>query len=186
MTIPEPRLWPLAMGYCWQRLSPIGPRTLNLRRGQPRKLTVHARNIPPNEVDTVTRRKRDDPRQAPASGAMSIPPAGAPYRGVPSRDDAATVLCPLCHNAFSAAGRALYCSDACRKTAWRRRHQARPSVIVVPARGRPRRPITVYECAGCGTRALGQQRCDTCGAFSTRVGLGGLCPHCLLTELMAG
>jgi hypothetical protein len=139
---------------------------------------VRARNIPPNEVDTVTRRKRDDPRQAPASGATSIPPAGAPYRGVPSRDDAATVLCPLCHNAFSAAGRALYCSDACRKTAWRRRHQASPSVIVVPARGRPRRPITVYECASCGTRALGQQRCDTCGAFSTRVGLGGLCPHC--------
>jgi hypothetical protein len=53
-----------------------------------------------------------------------------------------------------------------------------------PERDRGARPGTaptadhVYECAGCGTRALGQQRCDTCGAFSTRVGLGGLCPHC--------
>jgi hypothetical protein len=48
---------------------------------------------------------------------------------------------------------------------------------VVPAPGQPRRPITVYECV-CGYRALGEQRCEECGSFMSRVGVGGPCPNC--------
>jgi predicted amidophosphoribosyltransferase len=45
-------------------------------------------------------------------------------------------------------------------------------------RSKPRRPITVYECDSCGGRALGEQRCEECGAFMRRVGIGGCCPEC--------
>ena len=96
----------------------------------------------------------------------------------PSRDDDATTACPVCERLFTPSGRASYCSDACRKQAWRRRHQPPAVPIVVPAPGRPRRPITVYECPTCSARALGSQRYDDCGTFMARVGVGGLCPHC--------
>lgn len=36
---------------------------------------------------------------------------------------------------------------------------------------------TVYECDACGSRALGEQRCE-CGTFARRVGIGGCCPEC--------
>jgi len=49
--------------------------------------------------------------------------------------------------------------------------------IVVPPH-RPRRPFTVYECEACGTRSVGDQRCEDCGSFMRRIGLGGRCPHC--------
>ena len=50
--------------------------------------------------------------------------------------------------------------------------------------GRPAPPgFTVYECPGCGERQLGEQRCETCRTFTRRIGVGGPCPHCLLTEL---
>jgi hypothetical protein len=42
----------------------------------------------------------------------------------------------------------------------------------------PRGSVTVYECDGCGARAVGGQRCAECGRFMRRVGLGGACPHC--------
>ncbi|MGH9070928.1 MAG: hypothetical protein ACRDX8_07155 [Acidimicrobiales bacterium] len=45
-------------------------------------------------------------------------------------------------------------------------------------KAQPRRPITVYECDGCGLRSLGTQRCETCGTFMRRIGLGGSCPAC--------
>ena len=38
--------------------------------------------------------------------------------------------------------------------------------------------ITIYECATCANRALGQQRCDDCHTFMTRIDYGGLCPNC--------
>jgi hypothetical protein len=95
----------------------------------------------------------------------------------PSRDDDATAACPMCQRLFTPVGRGRYCCDGCRKTAWRRRHQPPPAPISVPAAGGPRRPITVYECA-CGYRALGEQRCEECGSFMSRVGVGGLCPNC--------
>jgi len=52
----------------------------------------------------------------------------------------------------------------------------------VPA-ARPRRPITIYECDLCGTRNLSEQRCNDCSTFMRRIGIGGCCPICLLTEL---
>ena len=70
-----------------------------------------------------------------------------------------------------------YCLPACKAKAWRLRHQPEPAPIVVPP-GRPRKPITVYECEACDTRSLGEQRCPDCNAFMRRVGLGGHCPHC--------
>ena len=70
----------------------------------------------------------------------------------------------------------VYCSAACRMVAYRRRRNV-PTPVSVPA-GQPRRPVTVYECEGCGSRALGEQRCDECGTFMRRIGFGGSCPHC--------
>ncbi|MGH8997647.1 MAG: hypothetical protein ACRDYB_16755 [Acidimicrobiales bacterium] len=64
----------------------------------------------------------------------------------PFCDDAATAMCPMCERRFNPSGRRRYCSDRCRRKAWARRHQAPVAPVVVPAPGRPRRPITVYEC----------------------------------------
>jgi len=101
------------------------------------------------------------------------------YRSVtPSRDDDATKLCPVCRHRFSVVGRGQYCSDGCRKKAWRLRHQTIATPVVVPAPGVSRRSLTIYACQTCETRALGVQRCEDCGAFMTRVGLGGECPCC--------
>ena len=94
--------------------------------------------------------------------------------GTPSRDDGVTMACLLCGDAFVRVGRQRFCSDACRATAWRRRH-ARPVVAVPTA---TRRSMTVYACDGCGVRAVGEQRCDDCSTFMRRVGPGGTCPHC--------
>ncbi len=95
----------------------------------------------------------------------------------PSRHDGVTMACPSCQHPFVPHGRRRFCSDACRAAAYRRRRDAHPAPIVVPA-ARPRRPITVYECDGCGERSLGEQRCDDCGTFMRRIGLGGACPNC--------
>jgi predicted nucleic acid-binding Zn ribbon protein len=95
----------------------------------------------------------------------------------PSCHDSVTITCPVCQHAFVRTGRQKFCSDACRAAAYRRRRDARPAALVVP-KARPRRPITVYECDGCGDRALGEQRCDTCNTWMRRIGLGGSCPHC--------
>ena len=111
-------------------------------------------------------------------GAEGRQASAASRIGLPARDDPATGLCPMCGRFYAVSGRARYCSEGCRKKAWRRRHQPAPVRIVVPPPGRSRRPVTVYECGTCGTRALGEQRCEDCGAFMAKVGIGGLCPHC--------
>jgi hypothetical protein len=95
----------------------------------------------------------------------------------PSRDDTGTITCPICQARFTPAGRQRYCSTACRKTAWRRRHQPPPCPPAIPA-ARPRRDHTIYECPDCGQRLLGEQRCPDCGIFARRAGPGGPCPHC--------
>ena len=95
----------------------------------------------------------------------------------PSRDDPATMTCPVCQTSFVHTGRQQYCGTPCRKTAFRRRHQTPPTTVVVPA-ARPRRPITIYECPACGDRLLGEQRCHQCNVFTRRIGIGGPCPHC--------
>ncbi len=96
----------------------------------------------------------------------------------PSCHDPVTMICPVCQQPFTPTGRQTYCEDACRAAAYRRRRDAGKATAVVP-KALPRRPITVYECDGCGARALGDQRCDDgCGTFMRRVGVGGLCPCC--------
>jgi predicted RNA-binding Zn-ribbon protein involved in translation (DUF1610 family) len=95
----------------------------------------------------------------------------------PSRDDPGTMRCPVCQDRFIPTGRQAYCSTACRKTAFRRRHHQPAAAVTVPT-AQPRRPITVYECPDCGERLLGEQRCQACHTFTRRVGIGGSCPHC--------
>ena len=112
--------------------------------------------------------------------------SAAPVEAAPP-DDGTTVTCPVCQQSFARQGKRQWCSDACKAAAWRRRRQAAPPRVVLPP-ARPRRPITVYECEGCGARAVGQQRCEECGTFMRKLGLGGPCPHCdepvAVTELL--
>ena len=110
----------------------------------------------------------------------------------PRRDDRATtisstepgqplpqLLCPVCWTPFTKAGRRRYCTDTCRKTAWKRHHATTAAVPepVVP-QGVRRRDVTIYQCPTCETRYHGEQWCHDCNQPCTRVGLGGLCPHC--------
>ena len=105
----------------------------------------------------------------------------------PSRDDPETITCPICQRRFTPTGRQRYCTSACRKTAYRRRHHDPPAPLPVPA-ARPRRHFTVYECPDCEQRLLGEQRCPDCGIFARRIAIGGPCPHCgepvALTDLL--
>ena len=95
----------------------------------------------------------------------------------PSRYDSATTSYPACGVAFVAAGRQLWCSNACRSAGYRRRRKlATPPVVLLVSP--PRRSFTVYQCDSCDIRHLGQQRCDSCGSFMRRLGYGGLCPCC--------
>ena len=104
----------------------------------------------------------------------------------PSRDDNATttpasdsrLLCPVCWTPFHRIRRQTYCSDTCRKTAWRRRQQPAPAPPEPVPPARRRRDVTVYSCPDCDTRYYGQQWCPDCNQPCTRIGLGGRCPHC--------
>ncbi len=108
------------------------------------------------------------------SSAEDLGPGRA---GSPSCHDGVTMLCPVCQQTFTPIGRQKYCGDPCRAAAYRRRRDAGGATVVVP-KAQPRRPVTVYECDGCGARELGIQRCELCGLFMRRVGLGGLSPCC--------
>src|SRR5690348_2671603 len=81
------------------------------------------------------------------------------------------MICP-CGTHFSASGRRLYCSDACKQKAWRKRHATPP----IP------RPVaaleTVYVCPECEARYLGERRCPDCNLFTRSLGPGTTCPHC--------
>ena len=109
----------------------------------------------------------------------------------PPRDDnettTATTSCPLCGRPFIPIRRQQFCSDRCRKTAWRRRHAPIPNLMPVGP-SPPRRETTIYACPDCDTRYLAQQRCPDCHVFCRRVDIGGLCPHCdepvTLTDLL--
>jgi len=87
-----------------------------------------------------------------------------------------TMACPVCGGSFTPSGRRRTCSDACRAAAYRRRRAAGRPVVAIPATSRV--PLTVYECDGCGSRAVGEQRCAECSTFMRRVGIGGACPAC--------
>ena len=91
------------------------------------------------------------------------------------RDDAVTMACEHCGEAFDPSGRRLYCSNACKQRAFRARREAPP----LPARLKcAPKDSTVYYCPDCGTRYLGVQRCEGCDRFCRRLGAGGLCPCC--------
>ena len=92
----------------------------------------------------------------------------------PSRNDPATMTCPVCQRPFQVVGRQRSCSTACRQAAWRRRHPAPRPSLPTPSP----RVATVYQCPACETRLLGEQRCADCGVFARRLGPGGPCPHC--------
>lgn len=118
------------------------------------------------------RRDRDAEHPAP-----TLEPAS-----VPCRDDPATTTppdrCPVCQATFQRTGRQRFCSDTCRKTAWRRRHTPAPSPVVVVPASRRQRDVTIYACPDCQTRYLAQQWCFDCNQPCRRIGLGGACPHC--------
>jgi hypothetical protein len=88
-----------------------------------------------------------------------------------------TMRCQLCGDAFVPVGRQRFCTDAHRAAAYRRRRTAARALLVLPA-GARRAATTVYECDGCGARAVGRQYCVECSTFMRRVGPGGACPHC--------
>jgi life-span regulatory factor Ecl1 len=104
-----------------------------------------------------------------------------------SSQEGVTTTCPVCQRQFTPVGRRAYCSEACRVAAYRRRRDAERPPVVLPT-ATPRRPITVYECDGCGVRAVGEQRCPDCTTFMRRIGIGGCCPRCndpvAVTELL--
>ena len=103
---------------------------------------------------------------------------------IPLRDDGVTTACGVCGTKFVPVGRQRFCKSACRQAAWRERHPA----PLPPLPSRAPRLATVYECPECGTRYLGEQRCEQCGVFCRRIGPGGPCPHCdepvALTDLL--
>ena len=92
--------------------------------------------------------------------------------------EAGRPLCPVCWAPFTRIGRQRYCTDACRKAAWTRRHAAPPSVETIVPQPIRRRDTTIYECASCESHYHAQQWCHDCNQPCTRVGLGGLCPNC--------
>ena len=96
---------------------------------------------------------------------------------MPSRNGSVTATCGVCGGPLPAGRARAWCSDACRQAAWRRRHQPIVASPALPAT-QPRKPATVYECADCGRRLLGEQHCTDCGTFMHRIGPGGTCPSC--------
>jgi hypothetical protein len=72
---------------------------------------------------------------------------------------------PVCQSFFAASGRKRFCSDACRRLAWNRQHQAPLAPIVVAPPGQPRRPLTVQYArpSGSSTRNARQLTCGPLG-----------------------
>lgn len=91
---------------------------------------------------------------------------------LPSPADTTRRACAWCGEPFVPSGRRRYHSDACKVAAYR----ARVALARVPAR-QPRAG-SVYECPGCETRYLGEQRCPDCNWFCRALGPGGECPCC--------
>jgi hypothetical protein len=95
----------------------------------------------------------------------------------PSRNGSVTDGCLTCGGPLPPGRPRSTCSDRCRQAAWRRRHQTGTAATQTLPPSHPVKAQTVYECPTCGTRLLGQQRCD-CGSFMRRLGRGGTCPSC--------
>ena len=99
-----------------------------------------------------------------------------------------TATCPACGQEFTRAGRRIWCSDACKQAAFRRRHPPAPAPKLPPARHT--RDQTIYECGQCGQRQAGRQWCDECSRPCRKIGPGGDCPSCgepvALADLIPG
>jgi hypothetical protein len=112
-------------------------------------------------TETATRADADRP------GAGPIPRHGT----TPGRPAA-----PVCRRCYTPRSRAS-CTAA--PPAARPRSAAATNNSARPSPSRPPDPagkITVYECPDCGDRYLGEQRCQGCGTFARRVGIGRRLP----------
>jgi hypothetical protein len=89
------------------------------------------------------------------------------------------------------SSRSIHCKPACKQLAYRLRSQAPHStvdpLVLRKQLQRQRKLIahTVYECARCGERFLGERRCPDCDLFGRSIGLGGSCPDCETIVLLA-
>ena len=105
-----------------------------------------------------------------------------------SRDGSGCLVC----GAAVSSSRARYCSRAHQQKAFRlRHHTSLPNLQRLRAELQRRRAVvaqTIYECASCGERLVGERRCPDCNLFSRAIGLGGQCPECdtplLLVDLL--
>src|SRR5215470_9381907 len=99
--------------------------------------------------------------------SQTIPPSESPYRDVSvtaqMAQEAPHRACPIC-GTRPESPRATFCSQRCRMVAFRRRHghQQLARELTAPSLSRPSREHVVYECPGCETRFLGEQRCFLC------------------------
>src|SRR5512142_387814 len=121
-------------------------------------------------------RQRPSPTTPPVPRDTNTP---APIQAQPPAPTpaAAATPCPVCATPFTPVRRQRYCSAACRQAAWRARHPNPTPPVAVPPRT-PRREITVYQCAECDARYLGEQWCHDCNRPCARLDFGGSCPHC--------
>ena len=128
---------------------------------------VHHAEIINLKGDSYRLKGRDIGRGPPTMNAETMPE-------IPLRHDAVTIPCPRCGAVHPRPQTPLLLQ---RLQSGRLPPPppaaARPSSSL---RARPRKPVTVDECDACGTRALGEQRCDDCGTFIRRIGLGGALP----------
>lgn len=112
-----------------------------------------------------------------------VPPPMTPYRDLSVTAEmtpkAARRTCPICGTP-PVSRRATFCSHRCQMIAFRRRngHQQLARELTATSLATPPRDHVVYECSGCQTRLLGEQRCDDCNRFARRLGPGGQCPGC--------
>ena len=89
------------------------------------------------------------------------------------RYDTGTSTCEWCGTSFPLSGRRNFCSDAHKQASYRARSRSRSAKAILI-----RTDATVYQCPSCDQRYLGIQRCPDCNLFCSRIGPGGLCPHC--------
>jgi hypothetical protein len=102
-------------------------------------------------------------------------------------------ICPVCGSAFQPVGRGRFCKPRCRQTAYRLRHRQvdRATLANIAERLRREQRLiaqTVYACASCQERVLGERRCSSCNLWCRKVGIGGECSGCsdvvTITELL--
>jgi hypothetical protein len=100
--------------------------------------------------------------------------------------------CPACGQP-PPSSRARFCSAACKQRAYRLRQvdETSSDLAFLAAELKRRSTLvahTVYECATCGSRYLGDQRCGECNRFCRALGPGGACSDCdapvLITDLL--